>query len=154
MVIICAVDGGFRRGELLNAKWRDVDFEEGTIAARNYKGKSLSTRAVFMTARMKFALIEWKTLQKQIRKIKDKSRVIGYDAVTNGWETIREKINRPDLRLHDLRHVFGTRLNEKRVPLRDIQLLLGHSDIKTTQIYINPQAEDLRESARQIEETD
>ena len=36
------------------------------------------------------------------------------------------------VRFHDLRHTFATRLAAKGVPLRT---LLGHADIKTTQIY-------------------
>jgi integrase len=151
-VIICSVDGGFRRSELLNSKWSEVSFENGVMLARSYKGKSLHTRPVYMTKRMMKVLIEWKRQQKKIKTIKDKSLVIGYADIKHGWETIRTKIGRPDLNLHDLRHVFGTRLDQsKKVSLKEIQLLLGHSDIKTTQIYLNPTAENLRGAIEVLE---
>jgi integrase len=39
------------------------------------------------------------------------------------------------IRFHDLRHTFATRLAASGQPLRAIQEFLGHADMKTTQIY-------------------
>jgi integrase/recombinase XerC len=44
---------------------------------------------------------------------------------------------------HVLRHTFGTRI-ERVAGIRVAQELLGHADIRTTQIYCHPNGDDLR----------
>jgi hypothetical protein len=46
------------------------------------------------------------------------------------------------LRLHDLRHTFGT-LAVQAFPLSDVRAFMGHADIETTMIYVHhvPQAD-------------
>lgn len=46
----------------------------------------------------------------------------------------KAKLN-PEYTFHSLRHGFATRLVENNVPINQVSLLLGHSDIKTTSIY-------------------
>ena len=40
-----------------------------------------------------------------------------------------------DVRFHDLRHTFGTRMAAAGVPMRTLQKWMGHRDYKTTLIY-------------------
>jgi integrase len=40
-----------------------------------------------------------------------------------------------EVRFHDLRHTFGTRMAAAGVPIRTLQAWMGHSDIKTTMVY-------------------
>lgn len=40
-----------------------------------------------------------------------------------------------DVRFHDLRHTFGTRMAAAGVPMRTLQELMGHRDFATTLVY-------------------
>lgn len=58
----------------------------------------------------------------------------------------RQKLRDIDLHWHDLRHEGACRLLADGVNIRIVQLILGHSDIKTTQRYLNITDEELRKS--------
>jgi integrase len=138
--IICMVDGGFRPGELLKCKWSDVNFEAGAMLAKSYKGSALQVRTIKMSKRMLDVLLQWKKAQP---KRCDRHYVIGHKNIKNGWSTIRAEIGRSDLRLHDLRHIFSTRLADANVPLAYISRTLGHASLVQTSTYINPQPKEL-----------
>jgi site-specific recombinase XerD len=49
-----------------------------------------------------------------------------------------------DWTLHDLRHTAAYRMaRDPKVPITDVQWVLGHASLTTTQIYVNPLPEDV-----------
>ena len=64
----------------------------------------------------------------------------------HGARVDREKLREIDLHWHDLRHDGACRLLADGVEIRVVQLILGHSDIKTTQRYLNITDEELRKA--------
>ena len=59
----------------------------------------------------------------------DRSKVLKRFKVALAIGGVRE------LRFHDLRHTFGTRMAAAGVPMRTLQEWLGHRDYKTTLVY-------------------
>ena len=63
------------------------------------------------------------------------------------WNTARRLAGVPDIRIHDLRHTFASTLVNQGVALYEVQKLLGHANIKTTERYAHLAQARLQESA-------
>lgn len=51
------------------------------------------------------------------------------------WPKIRAKLDRPDFKVHDLRHTFATLMLDAGVPAHDVQEMMGHSTLQVTERY-------------------
>jgi integrase len=51
------------------------------------------------------------------------------------WPRLRLLLDRPDLRIHDLRHTLATLLSDAGSAANDVQAILGHSSMQVTERY-------------------
>ena len=126
---------GLRVGEIINLSKKDINFNEKLIHIKLAKGKKdrfvKVPESLWTELEAYCKLNNEETLFPSNRGGKLTKKTIGKIV-----KTAAEKANiKKDVYPHLLRHSFATHLFENGTDLRIIQKLLGHSDIKTTQIY-------------------
>ncbi len=57
---------------------------------------------------------------------------------TMAWRDAIKKADLKGLRIHDLGHTYATRVGGLAYPVQTIQVLLRHSDIRTSMRYLHP----------------
>ncbi|MEA3248070.1 MAG: tyrosine-type recombinase/integrase [Nanoarchaeota archaeon] len=126
---------GLRVSEIINLKKREINFEEGLIKVKLGKGKKdrfVKLHESVLLELKNFSKVgNSEYLFKSQKGGKLTSKTIQLILSNNSKKAEIKKRVYP----HLLRHSFATHLLEQGTDLRIIQKLLGHSDIKTTQIY-------------------
>lgn len=125
-LIIAALDTGCRKGELLSLGWKDIDFDKRTIQIRAMTTKTLTERVVPISERLS---VELKSIKDQFPA---RDRVFGISVkFQHSWETACRLAELNNLRFHDLRATFCTRLIEAGMPIEQVAKLSGHTQLST-----------------------
>lgn len=135
-MLLMVYGAGLRAGEVIQLKIADIDGEQMRVFVRGGKGKKdrvtiLSQKALevlreyFRKYRPSIYLFEGQT--GGAYSTSSLRRVFAQALIQAG---IQKKVT-----LHSLRHSFATHMLETGVDIRYIQVLLGHSSSRTTEIY-------------------
>ncbi|MFH1432807.1 MAG: tyrosine-type recombinase/integrase [archaeon] len=134
LILMFLYYAGLRLDEVRNLMWQDIDFERSIIHLKTAKGDK--HRIVFLHNSLKGVL--------KLHDIKDKGFIFISKRGTRYNKKTIQKIVKKASTLptfnkkatpHTLRHAFATHLLDNGADIRHIQKLLGHKDIRTTQIY-------------------
>jgi integrase/recombinase XerD len=142
---------GLRVSELVGLSASNLDLDLGFLTVIGKGGKE---RAVPLG----LSAVEWTKKYIAIRQrllaqaapttalfITDAGRPLSRQAFWRMVVSYGEKAGIGHITPHLLRHSFATHLLENGADLRSVQMMLGHSDISTTQIYTHITNERLRE---------
>lgn len=137
---------GLRVSELVSLKRSDINMEGGFLVASGKRSKQ--------------RIVPLGSFARQI--IREYLKVVGVPgsflfANRQGvpltrqtvWKMIRKyaaRVTSRHVSPHTLRHTFATHLLEGGADLRSVQILLGHEDISTTQIYTHVDSKRLKET--------
>jgi integrase/recombinase XerD len=137
-IITLLYSSGIRRGELINLRIRDLDFDKKIIFVRGGKGKK--DRTTILADNAILVLNKYLKIYKPnywliegVNKKQYSPTSIGAILKKASIKSGLNKIVRP----HMLRHSFASHLVMSNTNIRVVQQLLGHSSLDTTQIYAN-----------------
>lgn len=129
-VIRFAVDTGGRLSELLRLDWRNVDLQNKRV--RFTKTKNGEDRTVRLCNRA-FATLAGLGCKDSGPVFTYKGRAV--QRVKTSFDTARRKANLEDVRFHDLRHTFASRLVQGGISLYEVMHLTGHKSLEMVQRY-------------------
>jgi integrase len=157
VIVVVAAFCGLRLSELRGLRWRDIRWRDSLIYVRSghVEGlddmpKSDRVRSVPLVDQAAAALDR---LSRREHFTDDGDRVfvgeaggpMDDSAMRRRWYAMleaagfpRDSEDNPYMRLHDLRHTFGTiAVRIPGVTLPDVQAMMGHSNITTTMRYVH-----------------
>ena len=126
---------GLRVSELIQLKKSDINLEGGFLVA---SGKRSKERVVPLGEISRQAIKDYLEKEKPKGIFLLPNRRGGKLTRQAVWKLIRKygkKMEKTHISPHTIRHTFATHLLEGGADLRSVQILLGHEDISTTQIY-------------------
>ena len=143
-ILVTLYATGVRRAELAKLKLADIDSQRMVVHVRGGKGRK--DRDVMLSPHLLEELrLHYRRLsRKPAEWLFPGGRWHTADYPISDkvvWHACREAAQRAGIRKplhpHTLRHCFATHLLEAGADLRTIQILLGHSDLKETTIYLH-----------------
>jgi site-specific recombinase XerD len=154
-VVIFTVVTGLRRAEVINLKWLDVDLERKVISIHSQEGfrtKGGKSRFVPLNRLALHIMIKRRSesVTDYVFEVEGR-RLSGYWLSHKLKKYIRRLGLQENLNYHALRHTFASWLVQDGVSIYEVQKLLGHSDVSTTQIYSHLQPETLHRTVERLD---
>jgi integrase len=146
LTLICTMA---RVGEINRLKWEDVYNGYLILRSRKAKNSNLVERKIPLNA----------TLRAILSETERNGEYVFVNKVTHGPFDYRSKFLRNLCKkakikyfsFHCLRHMSASRLAEANIPITDIQSLLGHARVSTTDIYLRTLKPSLIEAVEKLE---
>lgn len=136
LAVALSYASGLRISEVQNLRVRDIDLEESVISIKGSKGKK--DRITLFPEKLLCDFENFLDGKKGDAFVFDSKR--GGELTSRSFQAVFQRaLKKAGIKkkatFHSLRHSFATHLLENGTDVRYVQELLGHSNIRTTQIY-------------------
>jgi integrase len=136
-VVVTALNTGMRRGEILDMRWTNVDFDRRFIRverSKNNRSRKVPINSTLTAelSRLHASGTPFVFMQRAGERLK---------SIATAFATACRHSGLGHVRFHDLRHTFATNLVMNGVDLVTVKEILGHSDISMTVRYSHPSDE-------------
>lgn len=148
LLLSLAYGAGLRVSEVIGLKVQDMDFEELTVHIKQAKGQKdrISVMPTSLIDGLK-NLIAGKNKNDLVFASERGGKLTTRTAQKIFENALRNSGIKKDATFHSLRHSFAAHLLENGTDVRFVQELLGHKNIRTTQIYThvtNPKLKNIK----------
>lgn len=150
-IVEVLLSSGVRVNELCNLGVEDVDLDNLTVRVRN--GKGGKDRTVFISPVCKKHLVTYLNNKKQPSRYLFSKDYDQTNYTPGGIRGILRKMSKQcgiHIHPHRFRRTLATECARKGMPVQEIRILLGHSNISTTQRYIDTELTQVQASYRQL----
>lgn len=138
LICFLLLDTGMRQSELLEIKIKNIDLKNNRIKLTSTKTKI--TRYAFISKLSKPYLEKYISLSPEREYLLfnyDSYNRFTYRHLRSLMDYLKRKLSLKKMHAHMFRHTMATLLCERGCPLDTIQIILGHKNISTTQIYLH-----------------
>lgn len=135
-IVICALQTGLRKSNILQLRWELVDLEFRFIEILAQQNKGHKIIKIPISDKLLETLESLPRNSEYVFANPDTGKP--YRDISEGFKNACERAKIENFRFHDLRHTVATRLVEKGIDLRVVQEIMAHSTIVTTQRYMHP----------------
>jgi integrase len=139
---------GARKREVLDARWEDFDVDNRLW--RIPFTKSGRPRTVPMSDGVMSVLDTVPRIAGSSYVFPNPDTKKPFVTIHYTWDTARKRAGLRDVRMHDLRHSFASILINSGRSLYEVQHLLGHTQVKTTERYAHLQQDTLMTAANVV----
>ena len=137
-IVIFAVNTGLRLMEILSLEWNQVSFKDRYVILDNVnhitKSKKIRTVPLNINALQVLTERQRETKSNLVFTLNNEKARSEFISKKFKKYVLLANLN-PKLKFHSCRHTFSSWLVQKGISLYQVSKLLGHSDLKVTQIY-------------------